>query len=348
VLRAVRGNLLDADVEALVNTVNTVGVMGKGIALQFKRKFPENFAAYERACKAGALHPGEVLTFATGMFHNPRFVINFPTKRHWKGRSRLEDIRSGLVALIHEIKTLDIRSIALPPLGCGNGGLRWSVVYPLIQHAFAEVPDVETLVFEPAGAPAAADMATRAKRPKMTPGRAVVLGLMHRYLDTGYLYELTLLEIQKLAYFMQSAGQDLRLTFIRAPYGPYADNLRQVLNHIEGHFIVGFGDGVNHPRTHIRPLPEALREAEELLTKQGETHQRFERLARLIEGFETPYGMELISSVHWVATREDERARTDVEAAINGVHAWSLRKRELLTPDHIRKAWDQLRQRNWL
>lgn len=347
-LKTLRGNLLESDVEALVNTVNTVGVMGKGIALQFKKKFPENFLAYKRACKAGHVQLGRVFTVATDTYHNPRFIINFPTKGHWRGRSRLDDIRAGLVALIQEIGTLGIRSIAVPPLGCGNGGLKWGDVFPLIQRAFAEVPDVEALVYEPEGAPAASEMTTRTRRPRMTPGRAVVLGLMNRYLATEYLYELTVLEIQKLAYFMQCAGQNLRLTFKPAPYGPYADNLRQVLNHIEGHFIMGFGDGDNRPDTPIRPMPDALIEAERFLSQHEDVEQRFERVTKLIEGFETPYGMELMSSVHWVATEEDESARVDVEAAIRGVSDWSPRKRELLKAEHIRIAWNQLREKGWL
>ena len=175
-LRTVRGNLLECDAEALVNTVNTVGVMGKGVALQFKKKFPENFTAYLRACKTGQLTVGRVHVFATDTLHNPRYVINFPTKRNWRGRSHLEDIRSGLVALIQEIRKLGIRSIALPPLGCGNGGLDWSLVLPLIESAFAELPDVETLVFEPIGAPGASEIKTRTKRPPMTPGALSFLG----------------------------------------------------------------------------------------------------------------------------------------------------------------------------
>lgn len=347
-LKIVRGNLLEGDAEALVNTVNTVGVMGKGIALQFKKKFPENFAAYERACKAGRVQPGRMFTFATDTFHNPRYIINFPTKRHWKGRSRIEDIRSGLHALTQEIERLGIRSIAVPPLGCGYGGLNWTEVFPLIQGAFASLPDVEAIVFEPAGPPEASLMETRTKRPRMTPGRAVILGLMNRYLATGYLYRLSLLEVQKLAYFMQFAGQDLRLTFKAATYGPYADELRQVLNHIEGHFIEGYGDGANKPETSIHPFSDAIQQAEEFLSIQPEVRDRFDRVTNLIEGFETPYGMELISSVHWVAFYGDLAARTDVEVAVRGVQNWSQRKRKLLSADHIRAAWYHLHKKGWL
>jgi O-acetyl-ADP-ribose deacetylase (regulator of RNase III) len=218
----------------------------------------------------------------------------------------------------------------------------------LIRKAFEELPDVEALVYEPAGAPAASQMRTRTKRPKMTPGRAVVLGLINQYLATGYFYRLSLLEVQKLAYFMQYAGENLNLDFRRGAYGPYADKLRHVLNYIEGHFIIGFGDGNNRPDTRICPVPDALHEADELLAQHADVKKRFERVADLIEGFETPYGMELISSVHWVATQEDQAALTDPDAAIAGVHNWSPRKRKLLKSEHIRIAWTQLSEKGWL
>jgi len=146
------GNLLEADVEALVNAVNCVGVMGKGIALQFKQTFPDNFKAYEKACKAGDVEPGKMFIVPTNRAQNPKFIVNFPTKRHWKGKSRIEDVESGLVALIRDVEELGIMSIAVPPLGCGLGGLEWSDVKPLIVQAFSVVPAVRVLLYEPAGA----------------------------------------------------------------------------------------------------------------------------------------------------------------------------------------------------
>ena len=150
-----KGNLLRSDVEALVNTVNSVGYMGKGVALQFKQAFPANFTAYQKACRAKEVKPGKMFVFKTGLMINPKYIINFPTKRHWRGNSRLEDIESGLITLIQEIKRLGIRSIALPPLGCGLGGLDWKVVHPMIEKAFSDMPAVRVLLFELAGAPEA-------------------------------------------------------------------------------------------------------------------------------------------------------------------------------------------------
>ena len=148
-----KGNLLRADTEALVNTVNCVGFMGRGIALQFKQAFPDNFKAYQRACWAGSVVPGKMFVYETGMMVNPKLIINFPTKRDWRGKSRIKDIADGLVALVEEVKRRGITSIAVPPLGCGNGGLEWSLVEPLIEAAFEAVPDVRVALYAPIGTP---------------------------------------------------------------------------------------------------------------------------------------------------------------------------------------------------
>ncbi len=150
-IRDGHGNLLQADVEALVNTVNTVGSMGKGIALQFKQAFPDNFTAYARAVKKSQVQPGRMFVYRTGLVTNPRFIINFPTKRHWRGRSRVADIESGLEALVEEIRRLGVRSIAIPPLGCGNGGLEWADVRPRIESALAALSDVQVLLYRAPG-----------------------------------------------------------------------------------------------------------------------------------------------------------------------------------------------------
>lgn len=345
-IEAGTGNLLEANVEALVNTVNTVGVMGKGIALQFKKAFPENFEPYAKACAADQMQPGKMLTVDLNRLSNPRFIINFPTKRDWKHKSRLKDIEAGLPALIEELRRLKITSIAVPPLGCGNGGLDWRDVRPLIEAAFAEVPEVRVLLYAPSGSPKAAAMPINTKRPNMSPGRAAVVAVMSRYAIVGY--SLTLLEVQKLLYFLQEAGEDLKMPFAKAPYGPYADTLRHVLDKMDGHFIRGWGDSANRPETPLELVPEAVSEAEAFLDAKSETHDRLERVTDLIEGFETPYGMELLSSVHWVAMREDPAARLHVTAAAAAVARWSDRKKQLFQTSHIESAWQRLRDRDWI
>ena len=346
-IKFVTGNLLDAKVDALVNTVNTVGVMGKGLALQFKKAFPANCKAYEAAAKAGAIEIGKMFVFELGGLVLPSYVINFPTKRHWRNGSRLDYIESGLRDLVNVIRARNIRSIAVPPLGAGLGGLAWRDVRPLIERALAELPNVDVLVFEPNDAPAPEVMRNDTAKPKMTPGRAAVLSLMNRYLVPGYDYRLSLLEVQKLAYFLQVAGEPLRLEYRPHFYGPYADNLRHVLHHLEGHYVRGFGDGQNKPETPLELIGGAAAEAEAFLAAEGASQARLDEVASLIEGYETPFGMELLSSVHWVATH-DVDAAASADATVQAVHAWNERKATTMKPEQIRGAWSHLKERGWL
>ena len=166
------GDILAEEVEALVNTVNCVGVMGRGIALQFKRAFPENFAAYAVHCKHGKMRPGRVFVFETNKLTSPRYIINFPTKRHWQGKSRITDIESGLQSLVEEIRARNIRSIAIPALGSGLGGLDWPAVRDRIQAALQKLDGVQVFVFEPGGGPTDARINRSREVPEMTAGRA--------------------------------------------------------------------------------------------------------------------------------------------------------------------------------
>jgi len=338
------GNLLETDAEALVNTVNCVGVMGKGIALQFKQAFPANFAQYEQACRQGQMQTGKMLVVATGQLVNPRYIINFPTKRHWKGKSKLEDIKAGLAALISEVKQLGLKSIALPPLGCGNGGLDWAEVKPLIEVAFEELPEVKVLLFEPQAAPQAEAMPIATNKPAMTRARALLVRLMDIYRKQGY--TLSRLEIQKLAYLLQESGEVMKLRYVKDQFGPYADNLNHVLQLMEGHFIRGYGDRSGN-RAAIHPLPSGSEAAQEFLKISPEVADRLEKVSELIRGFENPSGLELLATVHWVAKTEPLIV-TNLPAAIERVHAWSQRKRDQFTPEHIQKAWERLVSQNWI
>lgn len=340
-----QGDLLrQDDVDAIVNTVNCVGVMGKGIALQFKNKWPANYSAYEAACKARQVRPGAMFVFDSGGLVKPNYIINFPTKDHWRGKSRIEFIHNGLADLVVQIKRLGIRSIAIPPLGCGNGGLEWDEVRLLIEQAFAALPDVEVRLFGPAGAPDPKSMVVRTSRPKMTPGRAAILKVLDTYRSMEY--GLSRIEVQKLAYFLQEAGEGLKLAFVKNQYGPYSEQLRHALNRMEGHFIRGLGDGVVDAE--IEPLEDALTEAEQFVAESGhaELARHVERVANLIEGFQSPYGMELLATVHWVATREPNAHSLD--QAISAVHAWNERKAKIMQPAHVRAAWSRLEAQGWL
>lgn len=342
-IRYTMGNLLEADADALVNTVNCVGVMGKGIALQFKQAFPENYEKYRQACARGEVRPGRMFVFETGNLMGNKFIINFPTKQHWKGKSRIEDVDSGLDALVEVIRARGIKSVAVPPLGCGNGGLDWGVVRKLIHRKLGNLEGAEVLVYEPAGAPSNREMMIATKEPRMTRGRAALLGIFGKYLIPGY--ELTMLEIQKLAYFLQQAGEPLNLNFVEERFGPYAETLHHVLQRIEGHFIRGYGDRSRDASVEV--VPAAVAKALQVLgADHPDTLERADRVEKLIEGFETPFGLELLSTAHWVLKKKPE-CRESLPMTVSEVHAWNERKAEIFSPAQIELAWAQLRSKGW-
>lgn len=339
------GDILKDDSDAIVNTVNCVGIMGRGIALQFKNAWPENFKAYEAACKREEVQPGRMFIYDTEQLAAPRYIINFPTKRHWKGKSRMQDIDTGLEALVRDIARLGIRSIAIPPLGSGLGGLEWEDVRPRIEAAMQAVPDVRVRIFEPKGAPQADKMQHSRDVPRMTAGRAALVELVNRYMQGLLDPAISLLEVHKLMYFMQVAGEPLRLNYVKAPYGPYAENLRHVLQKIEGHMVAGYADGGDDPTKPLTVVPGAIEEAGAFLAEHVGTRARFDRVGDLVEGFETPFGLELLSTVHWVATQGEPGAV--VEDVVRETHAWNDRKKQF-TPRQIGIALNVLDAKGWL
>lgn len=339
------GDLFAEDCEAIVNTVNCVGVMGRGIALQFKKTYPENFKVYAAACKREQVEPGRMFVFETGRLVNPQYIINFPTKRHWRGKSRIEDIESGLVALTNEIRERDIRSIAIPPLGAGLGGLEWTQVRERIEAALSDLEGVRIVVFEPRQAQHDAHPNRSSEVPEMTPGRAALVMLMDRYLAGLLDPFVTLLELHKLMYFLQAAGEPLQLKYREAHYGPYAENLRHVLNAIEGHMVSGYADGGDAPDKQLELVPRALTDAQRFLeVEEAEaTQSRLGRVSDLVDGFESPFGLELLSTVHWVATRKQPQSTDDIVAEI---HGWNDRKRQF-SRRQIQLALQVLSRKGW-
>ena len=339
-----QGDLFSVDAEAVVNTVNCVGVMGRGIALQFKKQYPENFKYYETACKRNEVIPGKMFVYETNSLLNPRLIVNFPTKRHWRGESRIEDIENGLADLISVIKNYNIKSIAVPPLGCGLGGLEWSEVKPLMESAFTQLNDVEVIIFEPIGAPPAEVMARNRKVPTMTIGRAALVSLIKRYLDGLLDPYVTLLEIHKLMYFLQESGEQLKLEYTKGTYGPYATNLSHVLHHIEGHMVSGYADGGDNPNKQIHLVPGADTDAAIYLETHLETNKRLNRVAELIDGFETPFGMELLATVHWIFKNDGTAKKDNV---VESMYAWGENKRKF-SPRQIEIAIDCLYRNGWI
>lgn len=313
-IRFTQGNLLDAQAEALVNTVNEKGVMGKGIALMFKDAFPESAKAYMAASHRGEVRVGKVLVTDGVGLGGPRWIIHFPTKKHWRHPSKLEWVREGLRDLSKVIVQLGIRSIALPPLGSGNGRLEWSLVRAEIVAALDQLPNVDVLVFEPT-----ADYVNTPKRSgveTLTPARALIAEIIHRYLVLGF--DCTNLEAQKLAWFLQRVIQamglanPLQLTFKANKYGPYADDLRHLLNSLDGSYLHG-----EKRMADAGPLETISFEAsrgDEVAAylkspDSSEWLPALDKTAEIIRGFESPLGMELLATVDWIL-HERQAAKT--------------------------------------
>jgi O-acetyl-ADP-ribose deacetylase (regulator of RNase III) len=342
-LKYAKGDILKANAEALVNTVNCVGIMGRGIALQFKNAFPQNFKAYVAACKRGEVLPGRMFVFETGSMTNPKYIINFPTKRHWRGKSRIEDVETGLDALVQEINRREIKSIAVPPLGAGLGGLPWELVRTRIEKSLGGL-GLDVTVFEPAGTPDPKLMARTREVPKMTPGRAALVSLIYRYLSGLMDPFITLLEVHKLMYFLQESGAQLNLKYVKHHYGPYAQNLTHVLRNVEGHLISGYADGGDEPDKPLELVPGAIFDATQFLEEDKETRALLNRVGDLVAGFETPFGLELLATVHWVAKHEN--AATAKEAYAK-VRAWNDRKKRF-SQTQVTLALRTLKKKGWL
>jgi O-acetyl-ADP-ribose deacetylase (regulator of RNase III) len=319
------GNMLDAKTEALVNTVNTVGVMGKGIALMFKDAFPENFSSYEDACERNEISVGRMFVTERRNLIGPKWIINFPTKKHWRHPSKIEWIAAGLDDLKRVIVENGIRSIALPPLGSGNGGLDWKDVRPKIEAALRSLTDVDVIVYEPTSR--YQNVSKRAGVEKLTPARALVVELVRRYWILGI--ECTLLEIQKLAYLLErtilekNLENPLDLQFAANRYGPYADRLKHLLNALDGSYlhcskrladagpfdVVWFDDAKKDKVAAFLTTPDAKLYRSAL-----------EETATTIDGFESPLGMELLATVDWLL--HNQLARPSVGSVKNALREW--------------------------
>lgn len=338
-IRTKKGDMFSEPVEALVNTVNCVGVMGKGVALEFKNRWPANFRAYKSLCDAKDLKPGQMFVFDTEELFSsegPRYLINFPTKAHWRSKSKMEYIEDGLDALVEAIREHGIASIALPPLGCGNGGLDWADVRPVIESKLSKLDDVDIVLFAPKDASDAPEHVH--SNLTMTFPRAILLKTLNdleRYFDGSF----DRISLQKIAYFLQAFGVDFNLKFSRNLHGPYSETLKLAYVAMEHHGMIdGFLDGER--QSHVTPSGCAV--ANEFLIKTDrKADVTIDRLSKLVQGYESPYGLELLSSVHWLAHHE---GHFPVEKIVQEMLGWSEAKRNKFSEDAIRSAYSRLKE----
>jgi O-acetyl-ADP-ribose deacetylase (regulator of RNase III) len=333
-----KGNIFDAKVEALVNTVNTVGVMGKGIALQFKFAFPENYKAYKEAARRNEIVTGKVQIVPVNDINGVKYIINFPTKAHWRNPSKIQWIKDGLIDLKRQLQEFGITSIAIPPLGCGNGGLNWDNVRPLIDTSLADL-EIDITVYEPSEAIKQALM--KAEKPaasKLTPVRAMLLYLLYKYRALGEFS--SEFAAEKLSYFLQRFGEtQLKLEFKKGLYGPYSGKVRHVLYALNGYYIKGYEQKEARPFETLELIVSKKDEVESYLNNNisVEEKERLDNVAGLIEGFESPYGLELLATVDFL------RNATKLKDAISIKNElWSQRKQDLFPINHVELALNHL------
>ncbi|GGF71020.1 Appr-1-p processing protein [Terasakiella brassicae] len=337
-----KGDMFKTDADAIVNTVNCVGVMGKGVALTFKNKWPKNFKAYKAECDAKRLRPGKMFIFENGDMlsqERPRYLINFPTKDHWRGKSKMSFIEDGLNDFVAQVQKLEIKTVALPPLGCGNGGLPWKDVKAVIEQKLSAVEGIEFIVYAPKEENLKPEHEEFPSEP-MTFERALLIHTMGDF-EKYFGGHLTRISLQKIVYFLQEFGFDYNMKFARHNHGPYSERLKDVFKSMERkNFIHGF---IDKSESGITVTSGAWAAAEEFFNKAdaSEAFAKVKKLSLLIEGYESPYGMELLSSVHYLALKEGLKSPAEV---VEAMQSWNDHKKSQFAPEAIETAYGRLQE----
>ncbi|AFL83244.1 putative phosphatase, C-terminal domain of histone macro H2A1 like protein [Belliella baltica DSM 15883] len=338
----IKGNLLEAQAQALVNTVNTVGVMGKGIALQFKEAFPMNYKLYAAACKKKELHPGQLLVVKEQTLQGEKTIINFPTKTEWYLKSKYEYVEEGLKELAKVIVEHKIESIAIPPLGCGNGGLKWDKVRSLIEKYLGNLTGVNIQVFEPNEAvKEILKQQESNKEVKLTPARAMLLYSMYYYESLGE--NASLFVANKLAYFLQRLGEKSlkNLKFKAYHYGPYAVQVEHLLHNVNGKYLKGLEQMNAKAFEPLELQYDKLMEVSDYVKKElsSEQRTRLSNLVKLIDGFQSALSLEILATVDFI--KKDNPGITQ-EDIVNTINNWSNRKGKLFQEKYIQIANNHL------
>ncbi len=350
-IRFKTGNLLEDNAEAIVNTVNTVGVMGKGIALMFKEAFPENFKAYKKACDNKEVTLGRMFVMPSEQLFGPKWIINFPTKGHWRYPTKMEWVEDGLKDLKHIIFLHNIKSIAIPPLGSGNGGLNWSDVKPKIVSAFKDIEDVQITIYEPTSK--YQNVAKKGGVEKLTPARALIAEMIRRYWVLGI--ECSLLEIQKLAWFLEGAIEEsglenpLKLQFTAHKFGPYANKLDHLLNALDGSYLRCNKRIADADPLEIIAFDDTKKDVVSAFlntTEMKDYASVIEQTEKIIDGFQSPFGLELLATVDWLLRKDNVEPMT--KEIKKGLKGWAhnseagRRKLKLFNEPVIELALKQL------
>jgi Predicted phosphatase homologous to the C-terminal domain of histone macroH2A1 len=341
-MKFIKGNLLEAQTQALVNTVNTVGVMGKGIALQFKEAFPNNYKLYLSACKRNELQPGKLLVVREATLEGEKIIINFPTKTEWFQKSKYEYVQLGLLELVKVIKEYNIKSIAIPPLGCGNGGLKWEKVKPMMEEYLSSLSDVDIQIYEPNDEVKKILKEQEVKKnAKLTPARAMLLYSMFYFESLGE--NSSLFVANKLAYFLQRLGEKTfnKLKFEASHYGPYSVGVIHVLHALNGKYLKGLEQMDVKAFEPLELSYDMASEVSEYVKRELTSEQRdkLKNLLKLIDGFQSALSLEILATVDFVRKDNPSMHESDIILAIK---KWSYRKENLFKPKYISVALNHL------
>lgn len=326
------GNLLESDTQALVNTVNTVGVMGKGIALQFKEKYPANFRIYADACKKGEVITGRMLVTRDRTLEGEKIIINFPTKTEFYRKSQYRFIEEGLQDIIRVIEEYNIGSLAMPPLGCGYGGLKWEKVKALIEQYLSNSP-VRVVVYEPNDK--VKEILQKEAQPQaigLTDARAMILYALFRYERSGELA--SIFAANKIAYFLQESGEPMKLTFVPHHFGPYDHRVEKVLYALNGQYLKGLEQLSAKPFEPLELNYDKQAEVKEYIDKKlsDQQRERLNSVFELIRGFESTLALEVLSSIHFLLTRGEAPSK---EQLLEKIQSWNERKKTLIKEEYV-------------
>lgn len=325
-IQYLEGNILDSTAMALVNTVNLVGIMGKGIALQFKKQFPINYKLYRKACNEGTIGIGKLFVTREQTMFGVKTIINFPTKIDWRKPSEYSYIEEGLDDLVRVIKDYSIESIAIPPLGAGNGGLNWEIVKGIIERKLSSLT-IQIFVYEPT---VHIIEKMKSERIKLTPARALLLYVLFDLVRHGeYVSEFS---SEKVCYFLQRFGAEnlFKLKYEPNYYGPYSGKVRYVLNALNGSYIMGYSDMNKKPFESLSLVVDSFDEIERFVEADETLKDIAKKTKLFLDGFYSDFGLELLSSIDYLMC---QYGIISVDEIYNYLSQWSHRKGKIFN-DH--------------
>ena len=319
------GNILDSDAQALVNTVNTIGVMGKGIALQFKKVFPNNFKTYEQACKQKEVTIGKMLVSKDRNLNTgEKIIINFPTKKDWRKSSEYSYLEDGLDDFLKVIEKEKLKSVALPPLGAGNGGLEWEKVKRILERKLSAL-DIDIYVYEPTNA---IKEYLKKERVTLTEARALLLYVLFDLVRNGeFVSEFS---SEKVCYFLQKFGAKkfFKLQFEPKFYGPYSGKVRYVLNYLNGSYLMGYSDMSKKPFDLLTLVADGYESVKSFIESNAELAEIATKTTRFLNGFYSDFALELLSSIDYLIA---ENNTFDKQVITHKLSEWNNRKRSMFS-----------------